>query len=106
MVELTFEINFIKFKFYIKTKLKNIKFMPLFIVICGILLLFTLIVFGRLNAFISFILVSLVIGIANGMPINQVIESIENGFGNTLGALVMILGLGAMFGKIQLILKK
>ena len=74
--------------------------MPLFIVICGILLLFSLIVFARLNAFISFILVSLVIGIANGMPINQVIESIEDGFGNTLGSLVMILGLGAMFGKI------
>ena len=74
--------------------------MPLFIVVCGILLLFILIVFGKLNAFISFILVSLVIGILNGMPVNEVIESIENGFGNTLGSLVMILGLGAMFGKI------
>jgi len=74
--------------------------MPLLIVFCGIILLFTLIVFGKLNAFLSFIIISILIGILNGMPINNVIDSIENGFGNTLGSLVMILGLGAMFGKI------
>ena len=77
---------------------KLILLMPLFIVFCGIILLFALIVFGKFNAFVSFILVSLVIGFLNGMPLNDVIKSIENGFGNTLGSLVMILGLGAMFG--------
>lgn len=91
---------FLSFILLILITYKLILLMPLFIVFCGIILLFALIVFGKLNAFISFILVSLLIGILNGMPVNDIINSIENGFGNTLGSLVMILGLGAMFGKI------
>jgi Gnt-I system high-affinity gluconate transporter len=74
--------------------------MPLFIISLGIILLFLLIIFFRLNAFIAFILVSLSVGIAQGMNLIDVIESIEKGIGNTLGFLVMILGLGAMLGKI------
>lgn len=74
--------------------------MPLFIISLGIIFLFLLIIFFRLNAFIAFILVSLSVGIAQGMNLIDVIESIEKGIGNTLGFLVMILGLGAMLGKI------
>ncbi len=74
--------------------------MPLFIVILGITLLFFLIVTCKLNAFITFILVSLLVGIAEGMPLDAVVVSIQNGIGNTLGFLVMILGLGAMLGKL------
>ncbi len=74
--------------------------MPLFIISLGIILLFLLIIFFRINAFIAFILVSLSVGIAQGMDLIHVIESIEKGIGNTLGFLVMILGLGAMLGKI------
>lgn len=74
--------------------------MPLLIVIFGIVLLFILIAVFKLNAFISFILISLLVGIAEGMELEKVIQSIETGIGNTLGFLVMILGLGAMLGKL------
>ncbi len=74
--------------------------MPLFIISLGIIFLFILIIFFRLNAFITFIIISLSVGIAQGMNLVDVIESIEKGIGNTLGFLVMILGLGAMLGKI------
>ena len=74
--------------------------MPLLIVIFGIILLFILIVKFKLNAFISFIIVSLFVGIAEGMKLESVIDSIQNGIGNTLGFLVMILGFGAMLGKL------
>ena len=74
--------------------------MPLFIISLGIIFLFILIIFFRLNAFIAFIIISLSVGIAQGMNLVDVIESIEKGIGNTLGFLVMILGLGAMLGKI------
>ena len=74
--------------------------MPLVIISLGILLLFFLIVFFRLNAFIAFIIVSITIGIGQGMPLDALIHSIEKGIGNTLGFLVMILGLGAMLGKL------
>ena len=74
--------------------------MPLVIVFIGILFLFLLITFFKFNGFISFILVAIGIGIAQGMQLNDVVDSIENGIGNTLGFLVMILGFGAMLGKL------
>ena len=74
--------------------------MPLVVITLGILLLFLLILVVRLNAFIAFILVGLAIGIGQKMELNAIVESIEKGIGNTLGFLVMILGLGAMLGKL------
>ncbi|WP_281541419.1 gluconate:H+ symporter [Maribacter aestuarii] len=74
--------------------------MPLLIVILGIVLLFILITRFKLNAFITFILVSLFVGIAEGMEPVTVIDSIQKGIGNILGFLVIILGLGAMLGKL------
>lgn len=74
--------------------------MPLFIVLLGILLLFILIVKFKLNAFLTFIIVSLFVGIAGGMELDAVVGSIQEGIGSTLGFLVLILGLGAMLGKL------
>lgn len=74
--------------------------MPLAVITLGILFLFFLILVVRLNAFIAFILVSLAIGVGQGMELNTIVQSIEKGIGNTLGFLVMILGLGAMLGKL------
>lgn len=74
--------------------------MPLAIVFVGILFLFLLITLFKFNGFISFILVAIGIGIAQGMQLNDIVDSIENGIGNTLGFLVMILGFGAMLGKL------
>ncbi|MEA1785528.1 gluconate:H+ symporter [Arenibacter sp. GZD96] len=74
--------------------------MPLVIVIFGILLLFILIAKFKLNAFISFIIVSLLVGIAEGMELKNVVSAIQKGIGATLGELVLILGLGAMLGKL------
>ncbi len=74
--------------------------MPLLIVIFGIVLLFLLIAKFKLNAFISFIIVSLVVGVAEGMEFLKVLDSIQNGLGKTLGSLIMILGFGAMLGKL------
>ena len=74
--------------------------MPIIVVSLGILLLFLLIVLFRVNAFISFIIVTIVIGIGQGMKLDVIVNSIEEGIGNTLGFLVLILGLGAMLGKL------
>ena len=74
--------------------------MPIIVVSLGILLLFLLIVLFRVNAFISFIIVTIGIGIGQGMKLVVIVNSIEKGIGNTLGFLVLILGLGAMLGKL------
>jgi len=74
--------------------------MPLIIVLAGILLLLLLILILRLNAFLSFVIVSLAVGLAGGMSLDKAIASIEAGIGSTLGFLAIILGFGAMLGKL------
>lgn len=74
--------------------------MTLAIVGFGIVMLILLIVVFKIDAFMSFIIISIFIGISEGMPLPEVVKSIENGIGNTLGSLVMILGFGAMLGKL------
>jgi Gnt-I system high-affinity gluconate transporter len=74
--------------------------MPLIIVTLGIILLLILIILFKINAFIAFTIVSISVGIAEGMPLGKVVLSIEDGLGDTLGFLVMILGFGAMLGKL------
>ena len=74
--------------------------MPLLIVTLGILLLFILVAKCKLNAFLSFIIVALFIGLCGGMNLGTVVGSIEKGIGNILGTLSLILGFGAMLGKL------
>ena len=74
--------------------------MPLLIVILGILLLFVLIAKFKLNAFIAFVISCIFVGVFQGMELEAIIKSIQTGMGNTLGFLVMILGFGAMLGKL------
>ncbi|SHJ79489.1 Gnt-I system high-affinity gluconate transporter [Reichenbachiella agariperforans] len=74
--------------------------MPLVVALIGIAVLLLLIIVFRLNAFISFVIVSLVVGLGQGMPLDQVASSIQAGIGNTLGFLIIILGFGAMLGKL------
>jgi len=74
--------------------------MPITIVLIGIFLLVVLIGFVKLDAFISFIISSILIGVASGLPVDTITKAIQDGIGNTLGFLVIILGLGAMLGKL------
>jgi gluconate:H+ symporter, GntP family len=74
--------------------------MPLFIVACGILALLVLIMFFKLNTFVSLIIVSFGVALALGMPLEEIVKTIEAGLGGTLGHLALIFGLGAMLGKL------
>jgi len=74
--------------------------MPLALCIIAIFLLILLVVFFKLDTFISFLIVSIGLAIAVGMNIHQISSSITKGIGNTLGPLVIILGFGAMLGKL------
>jgi Gnt-I system high-affinity gluconate transporter len=74
--------------------------MPLLIVVLGICLLLILILVFKFDSFISFVIVSLSVAIAEGMSLGDAVLSIENGIGSTMGFIVMILGFGAMLGKL------
>ncbi|QTF10629.1 gluconate transporter [Brenneria izadpanahii] len=74
--------------------------MPLVIVAVGVAILLLLMIRFKLNGFISLILVALAVGIMQGMPVDKVIASIKSGVGGTLGSLALIMGFGAMLGKL------
>jgi Gnt-I system high-affinity gluconate transporter len=74
--------------------------MPLIIVVLGICLLLLLILVLKFNSFLSFVIVSLAVALAEGMTLDKAIASVENGIGNTMGFIVLILGLGSMLGKL------
>lgn len=65
----------------------------------GISLLLFLVIRTKLHAFVSLLLVSLLVGIAAGLPLNEVVQSIQTGMGETLGFVAIVVGLGAMFGQ-------
>jgi Gnt-I system high-affinity gluconate transporter len=74
--------------------------MPLVIALLGILALILLIAVVKLDTFLSFVVVSLGIGIASGLDVIEVGKAIQDGIGGTLGDLTLIIGFGAMLGKL------
>ncbi|MEI2680815.1 gluconate:H+ symporter [Erwinia aphidicola] len=74
--------------------------MPITIIAIGVILLLVLMIVFKVNGFIALIFVSAVVGMAEGMTPLAVIASIQKGVGGTLGSLALILGFGAMLGKL------
>ncbi|MFC1283902.1 GntP family permease [Bacillus paralicheniformis] len=74
--------------------------MPLLIVAIGIVALLLLIMGLKLNTFVSLIIVSFGVALALGMPLDDIVKTIEDGLGGTLGHIALIFGLGAMLGKL------
>lgn len=66
----------------------------------GIAVLLILILKFRIQAFISLLIASIVVGIIAGMEPYAIIETIQQGMGSTLGFVAVVVGLGAMFGAI------
>ncbi|WP_421381480.1 GntP family permease [Bacillus salacetis] len=73
--------------------------MLILVALAGIFLLLFLVIKTKLHAFVALLLVSLIVGIAAGMPLNEVVGSIQSGMGGTLGFVAVVVGLGAMFGR-------
>ena len=69
-------------------------------VFIGVAVLLVLILFVRIQAFISLLIASIVVGLIAGMEPMQIIETIQTGMGNTLGFVAVVVGLGSMFGAI------
>ncbi|GAF39755.1 gluconate permease [Agrilactobacillus composti DSM 18527 = JCM 14202] len=74
--------------------------MPLFMVLLGVILLIFLISYFKLNTFVSLLIVSFVIALGLGIPLKNIVGTIETGMGDTLGHIAIIFGLGAMLGRL------
>ena len=69
-------------------------------VFLGIAILLILILKFRIQAFIALLISSIVVGIVAGIEPVEIISTMQEGMGNTLGFVAMVVGLGAMFGAI------
>ena len=74
--------------------------MTILIVVCCICLLILLITWAKFNAFLAFLIVSLLAGWLLGIPPDALTKSVKKGIGDMLGELVIIICLGAMLGKL------
>ncbi|NJC24223.1 GntP family gluconate:H+ symporter [Arthrobacter pigmenti] len=72
----------------------------LFIAAAAIVVLLLLIIKLRIHAFVALILVSLLTAFATGIPANQVVPVLTSGFGSTLATVALLVGLGAMLGRL------
>ncbi|MEG3615858.1 GntP family permease [Isoptericola haloaureus] len=66
----------------------------------AVALLLVLIIKVRLHAFVALVLVSLLTAVAAGLPAGGVIDVLLDGFGSTLAAVALLVGLGAMLGRL------
>ncbi|MDT0163937.1 GntP family permease [Actinotalea sp. AC32] len=65
----------------------------------AIAVLLVLIIWLRVHAFLALIVVSLLTAVAAGIPAGQVVNVLTGGFGTTLGSVALLVGLGAMLGR-------
>ncbi len=74
--------------------------MSILIVLLCIVILILLITWGKLNAFLAFLIISILAGLLLKLPAEKIMSAVQQGIGDTLGSLVSIICLGAMLGKL------
>ncbi|MBF0785511.1 GntP family permease [Muribacter muris] len=74
--------------------------MLIFIMVAAILLLLVLIIKFKVHAFVALITVSLLTALAAGIPVDKIMSTLLSGFGNTLASVALLVGLGAMIGRL------
>jgi GntP family gluconate:H+ symporter len=72
----------------------------LLITLAGVALVVLLITWLKLPAFIALAVGSLFVGLAAGMPLADIPRAFQQGVGNTLGFIAMVIGLGTVIGKL------
>lgn len=69
------------------------------IAVGAILLLLLFIIKWRIHAFVALVVISLLTAVATGIPVGAVIPTLTGGFGGTLASVALLVGLGAMLGR-------
>ena len=68
--------------------------------VIGLIILLVLIIRFHVHAMISILVGALSIGLIAGMPVSDIIGAVNDGIGNTLKGIALLVGLGSMFGAI------
>ncbi len=70
------------------------------VLLVSIIFLLVLILVFKMQAFIALLLAAIIVGIGAGMPLMDVVQSVIDGMGGSLGFIATIIGLGAILGKV------
>lgn len=66
----------------------------------GLVILLVLIIKFKIQAMVSILIGAIAIGLLAGMPFENIITAVNDGIGNTLKGIALLVGLGSMFGAI------
>ncbi|VDG77221.1 H+/anion permease [Actinobaculum suis] len=66
----------------------------------AVAILLLLVIKFKMSAFVGLLLVSLGTGLATGIPLAEIIPVMTEGMGKTLGSVMIVVGLGAMLGRV------
>lgn len=69
------------------------------IALAGVLLLLLMVIKFKVQPFIALLVVSLLVALATGIPTQDVMKVVTSGMGGVLGSVAIIIGLGAMLGR-------
>jgi GntP family gluconate:H+ symporter len=72
----------------------------LLIALAAVALLLVLIMRFKVHAFVALVVVSLLTALATRIPVGDVVTTLLSGFGSTLASVALLVGLGAMIGKL------
>ncbi|MGO3398679.1 GntP family transporter [Serratia proteamaculans] len=73
--------------------------MLLMIAVLGVVLLLLMVIKAKIQPFVSLLVVSLLVALASGIPTGEVMKVMTAGMGGVLGSVTIIIGLGAMLGR-------
>ena len=68
--------------------------------IIGLAILLVLIIKFKVHAMLSILIGAVAIGLIAGMPFDEIVTAVDDGIGNTLKGIALLVGLGSMFGAI------
>ncbi|MDQ7770994.1 SLC13 family permease, partial [Serratia nevei] len=71
----------------------------LLIAVLGVVLLLLMVIKAKVQPFVALLVVSLLVALASGIPTGEVMKVMTAGMGGVLGSVTIIIGLGAMLGR-------
>ena len=66
----------------------------------GLVILLVLIIKFKIQAMVAILIGAIAIGLIAGMPFGDIVNAVNDGIGNTLKGIALLVGLGSMFGAI------
>lgn len=68
--------------------------------VIGLVILLVLIIVFKVQAMIAILIGAVLIGVMAGMPLSDIVATVNQGIGSTLQGIALLVGLGSMFGAI------